>query len=138
MNWRMTSLALTAVTAATSMLSAQPPLPTNRFPKASLTLSDQVLCDRFKANDATLTTNDWQRLHAILPRVSSTPNEAGDLNSEPLMTKEQVIDLLGVPTQDRTNTLVYTLGWTNGIVHALWIGMKDGHVHRAMYLKVDP
>ncbi len=134
----MTSLAVTTVTITTWILSAQPLASTNRFSKASLAFSDQHLCDRFKAKDATLTTNDWQRLHAILPRVSNMPNEAGDLDAEPVMTKEQVIDLFGVPTQDRTNTLVYTLGWTNGIGHALWIGMKDGHVFWAGYVKVNP
>jgi hypothetical protein len=135
MNWRMMFLALSGVAVASSMASAQSPPSTNRFSRASLALSEQALCDRFKTKDVTLRAKDWQRLHAVLLRLSNT---SVDPDAELMMTREQVIGLLGAPTQDGTNSLMYMLGWTNGMAHALWLGLKGGCLSRAGYLKVCP
>lgn len=112
----------------------------NHYGLVHLSASDQHLCKSYKEHKDGLSTNDWMRIESILPlktRLSWEPVNS-DYDNTPHMTKDQLIELLGNPTIDATNQLVYVMGWTNGTQHSILLRIEDGRVYRSGYRIMNP
>jgi hypothetical protein len=113
---------------------------TNTFDKAQLSTEQRSLCDRFKTSRESMSTNEWMAVERILPGqiVISEDNIRNRYSNTPEIYRDQLVDLLGGPTRETTNQMIYVCGWTNGEQHSIMLRIESGRVYRSAYRIMNP
>ena len=113
---------------------------TNKPEATYLSTEQQSLCDRFRTNRAAMTTNEWIAVQDMLPwqLEISEDNVRKLLTVGPTISRDGIIELLGVPTQETTNQLIYVCGWANGERHSIIMRIESGNVYRSAYRITNP
>ena len=119
---------------------AYPESVTNMFNKNELSSEQRSLCDRFKTYRESMSTSEWMTVEGILPwqLEISEDNIRKTMTIGPEILRGQLIDLLGNPTHETSEQLIYVCGWTNGALHSIIIRVESGKVFRSEYRIKNP
>ena len=120
--------------------------PTSDIPRYSaekLTQEQAAASRNFKEKTDAWRFPEWRILELVLPKFKTYdagPNQLAIDYEHPslIMTEEDVITLLGEPSNKKDGEFMYYLGWERDSGHWAIIKIKNGMVFGNFYMVINP